>query len=190
MDEDVAAHKFAAWETSFRSAAKADGFAVLAEHLRRFDLRIDPSELVQGTIDFVAACAAFDAIDGHPGSTLLDLQAYDPNASARATYAVTFDVVGRSAARVLTAVDLGGLDFADLYGMPWNRHRVVGYSGFFVSRVDGAEMSAPELQALEKRVTSDLRFDYGEDEIDFWFDLDSYPGAVWVDGHDVVEGED
>lgn len=190
MDEDVAAHKFAAWETSFRCAAEADGHAVFAEHLRRFSLSIDPSELVQGTVRFVAASATFGALDGHPGSTLLDLQAYEPSASAGATYAVTFDVAGRSAARVLTAADLGGLDFADLYGMPWNRHRVVGYSGFFVSRVDGAAMSAPELEALEERVTSDLRFDYGEDEINFWFDPDSYPGAVWVDVHDVVEGDD
>jgi hypothetical protein len=190
MDDDVAAQKLAAWETSFRSAAEADGFAALAQHLHRFDLSINPNELVQGTIDFVAASAAFDAVDGHPGSTLLDLQAYDPSASAGATYAVTFDVAGRSAARVLTAADLGGLDFADLYGMPWNRHQVVGYSGFFVSRVDGAEMSMPELEALEERVTSDLRFDYGEDEINFWFDPDSYPGAVRVEVYDVVDGDD
>ena len=85
MDDDVAAQKFAAWETSFRSAAEADGFAALAQHLHRFDLSINPNELVQGTIDFVAASAAVDAVDGHPGSTLLDLQAYDPSASAGAT---------------------------------------------------------------------------------------------------------
>lgn len=190
MDEDAAGQKFDAWQSSFRRAAEADGHVALAEHLQRFNLSIDPSELVQGTVDFVAASAAFDALDGIPGTTLLDLQAYDPTAAAGATYAVTFDVAGLSAARVLTATDLGGLDFADLYGMPWNRHRVVGYSGFFVTRVDGAAMSAPELEALQERVTSDLRFDYGEDEINFWFDPDSYPGAVWVDVHDVDEGDD
>ena len=83
MDRDVAQEKFAAWETAFRRAAEADGHAALAEHLRRFDLSIDPSELVQGTVDFVAASAALEALDGGPGSTLLDLQAYDPTASGR-----------------------------------------------------------------------------------------------------------
>jgi hypothetical protein len=190
MNRSITARKFAAWEASFRRAAEADRYVAFADHLRRFNLSIDPSELVQGTIDFVAASAAFDALDGIPGSTLLDLQAYGPTAAAGATYAVTFDVAGLSAARVLTGADLAGLDFADLYEMPWNRHRVVGYSGFFVSRIDGAEMTEPELEAIEKRVTSDLRYDYGEDEINFWFDPDSYPGAVWVDVHDVVEGDD
>lgn len=189
MDEDAAGHKFDAWRKSFRRAAEADGHAGFAEHLSRFNLSIDPSKLVQGTVDFLAACAAFEAVDGRAGSTLLELQTYDPKASAGARYVITFDVFGRSAARLLTAADLGGLDFADLYGMPWNRHRVVGYSGFFVSRVDGAEMSVPELEAIERRVTVDLRFDYREDEINFWFDPDSYPGAVWVDVHDVVEGD-
>jgi len=190
MDEDLAEQKFGAWETSFRCAAEADEHVAFAEHLHRFNLSIDPRELVRGTIDFVAASAAFEALDGNPGSILLDLQTYDPTASAGATYAVTFDVAGHSAARVLTAADLEGLDFADLYGMPWNRQRVVGYSGFFVSRIDGAEMSVPELEALEEKVTSDLRFDHSEDEISFWFDPDSYPGAVWVAVYDVVEGDD
>ncbi len=190
MDGGAAQEKFKAWVTSFRSAAEADEYSAFAEHLRRFDLSVDPRELVQGTVDFVAASAAFDALDGISGSTLLDLQAYEPAASAGATYAVTFDVAGRSAARVLTAADLGGLDFADLYGMPWNRHQVVGYSGFFVSRIDGTEMTLSELEALEERVTKDLRFDFGEDEIGFWFDPDSYPGAVWVDVYDVVDSDD
>jgi len=180
MDEDMGSRAFEIWEAEFRAAAEADACSELVALLRRFALTIDPTEIVEATVSFVAACTALSAMDGVGGPSLIDLQAYRPDASAGAAYVVTFNVCGKAAARVITDDKLNGIDFADLYEMLWNRYRGVGYSDIYLTRVDGTELGPEELEALERRITEDLRFDYAEDEVDFWFDPDSFPGALLV----------
>jgi hypothetical protein len=179
--------ELASWAASFRSAAQADGDAILTEHLRKFDLQPDPELLLEGTIDFVIAIVAFATMDGRSIAVFLDSQKYDPSAANDAMYAVTFDVCGRGFARVLSDTRLKTLDLADLYGMSWDRYQCVGYSRFWVSRVDGDDLNPAELDRLEQDVTEDLRFDYAEDELDFWFDRDAYKGAMLVSVHDHVD---
>lgn len=179
-----------AWEASFRLAAQADANSILSEHLAKFGLRGSPDLLLEGTIEFVRACVAFANLDGHSSDEFLDLQTYDPRAAIGATYALTFDVFDRGFARVLTPSDLRGPDLADLYGIPWDRYERVGYERFWLSRTDGDDLSRVELEALELAVTEDLRFDYAEDELDFWFDPDTYPGALLVAVQDHIEIDD
>jgi hypothetical protein len=179
--------ELASWVASFRSAAQADGHAILTAHLRRFDVQADPDLLLEGTIEFVSAIAAFATIDGRSVGNFLDSQKYDPSTANDATYAVTFDVCGRGFARVLADTRLQTLDLADLYGMPWDRFQRVGFTRFWVSRVDGVDLSVAELERLEQDITDDLLYDYGEDELDFWFDPDSYKGAMLVSVQDHVE---
>ncbi len=100
---------------------------------------------------------------------------------------MTFDVFGRGFARVLADTRLRALDLADLYGMPWDRLQRVGFTRFWVSRVDGVDLSVAELERLEQDITEDLLYDYGEDELDFWFDPDTYKGAMLVSVQDHVE---
>jgi hypothetical protein len=179
--------QLASWEASFRSAAQADVNAVLAEHLRKFDLQVEPKLLLEGTIDFVIATVALAAMDGRAIEGFLDSQTYHPNTGGAATYSVTFDVFGRGVARVMSDPRLVALDLADLYAMPWERYQVVGYNRFWVSRVDHCDLSPAELNRLEEDVTADLRFDYGEDVLDFWFDRDTYKGAMLVFVQDHVD---
>ncbi len=56
--------ELASWVASFRSAAQADGHAILTAHLRRFDVQADPDLLLEGTIEFVSAIAAFATMEG------------------------------------------------------------------------------------------------------------------------------
>lgn len=177
----------ASWAASFRLAAQADANSILRRHLGKFDLQVDPELLLEGTIEFVVACVALGNMDGRSLDGFLDLQRYDPTEAVGATYAVTFNMFGKGFARVITGGDLNSLDFADLYAMPWERCKLVGYECFWVSRTDGTDLSPVDLDLLEREVTDDLRFDYREDELDFWFDRDTHAGALLVSLQDHIE---
>src|SRR5262249_40158807 len=100
----------------------------------------------------------------------LRMQTYDPSKAEGAKYAFTFDVFGRAYPRILVETKFGSLDLADLYGTLWRKFKVAGYSCFYISRVDGSDLTAPERAALEEEVTNDLRYDYGEDELEVDFE--------------------
>jgi len=61
-----------------------------------------------------------------------------------------------------------------------------------VSRTDGDDLSDDEIELIDKEVTEDLRFDYSEDELNFWFDDSAVEGALFVMLNDVYDstGED
>ncbi len=91
------------WERKFRAAAKADGYAIFRDHLRRLELPDSPEFLLEGTILTVRACCGYrllDSSDGKYVDQLLEMQHYDPANSTNARYAFTFDISGRSCARV------------------------------------------------------------------------------------------
>ena len=81
------------------------------------------------------------------------------------------------------------MDLADLYGAPWDDYRVVGYCDIWISRIDGLPLSDDEMSAFEKVVDYDLRFDYSEDELSFWFDPDTHDGVLKVTLQDVYDNE-
>jgi hypothetical protein len=100
---------------------------------------------------------------------------------------VTFDIHGKAYARVNVPASLRPLDLADLCGTAWNPYERVGYSDFWIARVDGAALSAQEIVEFENAVESDLRFDYDKDEVTFWFDPDSQVGCLKVTVKDVYD---
>lgn len=175
-----------AWEKAFRRAAQKDDFALLRGLLRKFELADEPEHLLEGTIDFVGMCVAYATMDGRSPVGLIELQKYQPAEVGDATYVLLFDFYGKGYARVATGPRFGLLDFADLYDVPWDRYQVVGYSAILISRIDGAALSAEEQQSIEQEITEDLRFDYGEDELSFWFDPDTYEGALAMSIQDVI----
>jgi hypothetical protein len=180
---------FQRWQREFRKAAKADQYAVLRDHLGRLDLPDKPESLLEGTIHVVLACLAYAGLDGQPSGGFLGMQKYDPGEAADARYAVTFDLHGKAFARVLTPSSLAVLDFADLYGHPWQRYKRCGYGRFWISRTDGRNLTRKELVRLEREVTDDLRFDYSEDEVDIGFDDASTKGSLWVTVQDCPEAD-
>jgi ADP-ribosylglycohydrolase len=180
----------AAWEETFRAAATADKYQFFQTHLRNLELPDEPDLLLDGTILFVQMSVAYLAMDGQQVTEFLAQQKYDPTQVNGVPYLVTFDIHGKAYARLKLPATLRPLDFADLYGTPWNRYERVGYSDFWISRVDGNALSAQEMADFEEIVESDLLFDYGEDEITFWFDPDSQEGTLKVTVQDVYDDVD
>lgn len=172
------------WVRQFRCEAQADKLEVLRDHLRTLDLRAEPGLLLDGTIEVVNACLAYLTIDCQPYAPFLAMQTYNPARSLGAVYAFTFSLCGKAYARVQVASDLRGLDLADLYGHPWQEYKLCGFDHFWVMRIDGKALTKRELKRLERQVTDDLRYDYTEEELDFWFDDAHTDGALFVSVHD------
>ena len=173
------------WEREFRKAAKADNLSLFRNHLLKLGLPDEPESLLHGTILMVQACCVYLKLDSHSPAGFLALQKYNPAEVEDARYAFTFDLCGKAFARVLLSAKVGPIDLADLYGHPWWEYEVCGYSSFWVSRTDGGDLSAEELELIQTEVTDDLLFDYSEDELEFWFDDSSVKGVLLVTLQDV-----
>jgi len=168
------------WEAEFRSAAAKDKLALLRDHLQNLELADEPESLLEGTILLVQACRGYASIDGQLYDGFLRMQKYRPTTITDAKYTFTFDLCGKAYARVLVPADLRTIDLADLYGHPWADLGVAGYRCFWVSRTDGTPLSDEESEQIENAVTDDLRFDYSEDELSFWFDTSPVEGVLLV----------
>jgi hypothetical protein len=160
------------WEREFRRAALADGFANLRDHLRRLDLPDSPSLLLEGTIHVMRMCFVWAAVDNRTKGfdEFLAMQTYDPTRATGARFTATFDIFGRAFARIQLDSEFGNVDLADLYGSAWDAYRLVGFGNLWVSHPDWSRLTAEETAELEDLITRDLRFDYTEDELDFWFE--------------------
>ena len=178
------------WEKSFRADAKADDCRIFREHLRSLDLPEKPNMLLDGTIVFVQMCVAYLELDGQEVIEFLDQQTYDPRNASDMPYQVTFDIHRKAYARINLPSSLRPVDLADLYGAPWNDYRVVGYCDIWISRIDDVPLSPDEIAKFETVVDEDLRFDYSEDELSFWFDPDTHHGVLKVSVQDVYDDDE
>jgi len=170
---------FHAWEQAYRRDFERDSGALFTTILQRFELNVDAKAMLEGTIDFVRATAALREVDNLDLVAFLTEQRYDPRGTA-ATYSLVFDIFQQGAACLLATPDLKFIDLADLYEWPWHRLEQVGYSGFWVHRIDGQALDAVEIEALDQEVSNDIAHDYGEDEVAVGFDPDSFAGALAV----------
>ena len=73
--------------------------------------------------------------------------------------------------------------------MPWERLKRVGYSEFWVTRGDGRDLEPDEIESLDEAITRDLRFDYAENEVKFYFDPDTWSGSLHCVVYEPLEGE-
>lgn len=178
------------WERSFRADAQADHYQIFQAHLRSLDLPEDASLLLDGTIVFVQMCVAYLSLDGQEFVEFLEQQKYDPRKACNAPYQVTFDLHRKAYARINLTASLRPVDLADLYGAPWDDYRVVGYCDLWISRIDEVPLSPDEIEKFEMVVDEDLRFDYSEDELSFWFDPDTHEGVLKVSVQDVYGDEE
>jgi hypothetical protein len=183
-------NKFKEWEREFRRDAKADNHALLRNHLQEMNLPDKPKVLLEGTILMVAACCAYMQIDGGLYDEFLAMQKYNPADARNAKYAFTFELGSKAFARILVLKKFGsGLDLADLYNHPWSKYKTCGYNQFWVSRTDGKALTSKEKKLLEKEITYDLRYDFSEDEMNFWFDDSIIEGVLGVYVCDVDEDD-
>lgn len=184
---DIEEDNLEQWQIAFRKDAEKDGLRLFRDHLARFGLPDEPELLLHGTVLAVVACCAYAGLDGRSQDEFLQLQKYFPQDALDAEYAFTFDLCGKSYARILIPVNRGILDLADLYGHPWWEYKVCGYCRFWVSRTDEYDLSPEEITRIATEITDDLRFDYCEDELDFCFDDNIIDGVLQVDLQDVDE---
>lgn len=173
------------WSSEFRQAAKADNLKLFRDHLRRLGLPDAPELLLHGTILAVHACCSYASLDHQSPVRFLQLQKYSPVDAPGAKYAFTFDLWGKGYARVLVSAKMELLDLADLYGFPWPEYEMCGFPCFWVSRADGEGLSGHELTQIQKQITNDLRFDYSDDELGFWFDDNAIEGILQVTLQDI-----
>lgn len=181
---------FREWGNTFRRDAKKDGLTVLRNHLHRVGLPDEPEKLLDGTIMYMSACCAYLTIEGRPIEDFLSMQAYRPNLDPNSHYSFTFNLLSRAFGRIISPLDAKCLDLADLYGHPWDDYKMCGYSDFRVARIDGCALSKNEIAEIEEAITYDIRFDYTEDELDFWIDQDTIDGVLLVYLQDVERDED
>jgi hypothetical protein len=182
-------HAFQRWAKNFRRDATEDDMTLFRDHLLGLNLPIEPEKLLNGTIMVVNACCAYLSIDGHQTNDFLSVQTYRPMDNTDAKYSFTFNLFDKAYARILTPIDCKCLDLADLFDHPWHELSMGGFSNFLVSRIDGNPLSEDEIENIEKVITDDLRFDYTEEEVDFWTDPDSIEGALLVCVYDVDRDE-
>ena len=186
----AAAVAFSEWAEEFRVDAQADDCQLLRRQLQCLELPDEPGLLLEGTIALMQMTVAYLAMDGQAVAEFLRQQRYHPTQAEAVPYQVTFDIHGKAYARVNVPASLRPVDLADLYEMPWTAYERVGYSDFWISRVDGRALGAQEIADFEAAVETDLRFDYGEDEVTFWFDPDSQEGCLKVTVQDVYDDDD
>jgi hypothetical protein len=190
-EPDLEYTTYRSWEKRLRAAASSDSYALFRDHMRRLSLPEKPKLMLEGTIRVIQAILAFASLDGRPLGRFLDMQEYNSSEAPDARYALTFDLCGEAFARVLVnSLQESLLDLADLYGYPWDDYKVAGYWCFWISHPDWSRLTSVELKQLESEVTDDLRFDYSEDELDFWFDDSLDASYLFVRLQDVEEGEE
>ncbi len=168
------------WQLKFEADAAADDYAIFREHLRSLGLPEEPTSMVKSTILMVQACAAYAELDGQSLDRFLRMQTYDPSRSEKGGYIFTFDVHGRTFARLLVDPAISIVDLADLYGHPWMDHQVAGYNRLWISRTDGADLTKTEMRSIEREVAQDLRFHYGEDDVEIMFNESLSPRYLFV----------
>ncbi len=188
--QEAAELVLAEWEQVFRADAKADDYRLFRAHLLRLDLPDEPELLLEGTILVVQMSFAYLTLDNQEVQVFLTQQRYDSSDVVWAPYQLTFDIHGKAYGRINVPAAMRQVDLADLYATPWYAYERVGYCAFWISRVDGASLSPQEITDFEKTVEDDLRFDYCEEEVEFWFDPDTYQGILQVIVQDVYDVED
>lgn len=176
---------FAAWEKAYRAAAKKDHYKILRAHLERFKLEEHPLEMVESTVELVRACCGHYMVDGRSIESFLSKQTYDSQDAPDWSYSFTFLLGNDVHARVLLATKYATIDLVDLLDQRWENH-TIGFDGFVASRNDGVDLSDKECAQIEEDVLNDFYFDYGEDELDVFFDSCTYPGNFHVYVHETL----
>jgi hypothetical protein len=161
---------FETWEKYFRSEAKSGKYLLFRQHLQNLGIQGNPQLMLKGTIDVVRATLIYAQIDEQEMGSFLNMQRYNLAEAPDSCYVFTFDLGGRAFARILAGSNLIYPDLADIYNHPWNDLKRVGYRCVWISRTDGLPLTPEQLKDLEEEVSDDLRFDYTEDEVGFWFD--------------------
>ena len=166
ISEPSPAQRFGQWKNEFASAAEADACNEFRRHLEHLGMGFPPEAMLQGTLMLMPAVMAYRQLDGQSNEEMLARQKYWLGGDGLPHYCLTFDFFGLMVGRVLTDANFSDVDFADLFGHPWEGIRRVGFSNVWISRLDGKSIDDPEFNAIESHILGDLFFDYDESELE------------------------
>lgn len=181
---------FRKWANRFRCEAVIDSAALLRKHLQRIGLPDEPEKLIEGTLLFVNVAGAYSANEGGSIKEFLSQQSYRPTLDPNTYYSFTFNLRQHTFARIITPLKDKTLDLADLYGHPWAKFKMCGYSEIRIARLDDADLSESEYDQIEKTITDDIFFDFTDDEVLIAFDREAVLGilvAYFIDMETDVE---
>lgn len=185
------------WAEDLRKDARSDRYSHFRSHLKRLrqwepwhitrDTNLEdtlgepaycyhpapipgaPKSMLENTIDIVTAVLAYAYYTDVDTKSFLAMQRYDASKAVGASYLLTFDLWG-AVGRLIVDEGVRVVDLADLFGHPWPKLETVGYSKIWVSHLDWSVLTRAELRSLETRITRDVRYDYGDDELDLQFE--------------------
>jgi len=187
---DPALQAVANWATHFRDAMASDDGGRFEADIERFALKATPADMVEATVALVVACCAMRQLDSQLSVEFLAHQQHAGAPASTAIYRVLFELGPGAVGVLMVDARLRWIDLADLYEMPWHYLERVGYVGFWVTRLDGADFEVEEVALLDKAITADLRHDYAEDEVCFYLDPDTWPGSVYCSVCDHTDGNE
>jgi hypothetical protein len=153
------------WLRQFLSDAAADDSAAVQRHIDHLGLECSSADLLLGTGQLVAATMAFLSVDGQEIDSFLNRQSYRPGTEGASHYFLMFNMGQGHFGRLIADREITHIDFADLFDYPWEAFETAGFTDVFITRIDGTQMEADELDQLYQRFTEDIYFDYGEDEV-------------------------
>jgi hypothetical protein len=156
---------FPIWQRQFAADAVADDAAEIRRHIEYLEMDCSPADLLMGTDMLLFAILIYMQMDGVDCESFIRRQRYRLCGEDLPHYCLTFNFGKKHFGRVLTDEAISGVDFADLVNHPWDEYRTAGFHEVYISRLDGEPIEKTELEALHRRVTNDMYFDYSEAEV-------------------------
>lgn len=156
---------FANWQRQFAADAVADDANEIRRHIEYLGLDCSRAAMLKGTDLLVAAVTAYQQMDNQDCEGFVKQQRYWLCGDDLPFYCLTFNLGKKHFGRLLTNKNIDGVDFADLFNHPWYPFETAGFHEVHVSRLDGSPITMEELEALERRFTEDMYYDYTDEEI-------------------------
>ncbi len=156
---------FANWQRQFAADAVADDANEIRRHIEYLGLDCSRAAMLTGTDLLVAAVMAYQQMDNQDCEGFVEQQRYWLCGDDLPFYCLTFNLGKKYFGRLLTNKNMDGVDFADLFNHPWYPFETAGFHEVHISRLDGSPITMEELEAMERRFTEDMYYDYTDDEI-------------------------
>lgn len=175
---------YANWQRQFAADAVADDANEIRRHIEYLGLDCSRADMLEGTDLLIAAVMAYQQMDNQDCEGFVKQQRYWLGGDDLPCYCLTFNLGKKHFGRLLTNKNIDGVDFADLFNHPWYPFETAGFYEVHISRLDGEPIEPDELEALERRFTEDMYYDYTDEEVSAYVqmtDLDDTALATAVE---------
>jgi hypothetical protein len=156
---------YANWQRQFAADAVADDANEIRRHIEYLGLDCSRADMLEGTDLLIAAVMAYQQMDNQDCEGFVKQQRYWLCGDDLPFYCLTFNLGKKHFGRLLTDKNIDGVDFADLFNHPWYPYETAGFHEVHISRMDGELIEPEELEALERRFTEDMYYDYTDEEV-------------------------